>query len=296
MKNVYRLFVLAVVATSATLPVEAIEAVCEATSEAYEYRLDTLASPRAIKTQAELDALWDATYSAGETVTVTSPSGVDSMPVSAASAAGEVALTFNAGGLWTAVNSAQGTATFTVRHSIFGTLGDGTSASPAKIVDTTEVLDLLNAGTASVGYVVTFAGASGLADEVILPGQYSFESAGEGLWSIATATDVETVASESGTYLLDTMQGGPDRTIWKRRGYEIAYSGDNWVGGASAASSLRIEPPRGATSTQNFTGTGATPFPFAGKGDTTVTMTAGSTTQTAVIKYDPPYGLTIFVK
>ena len=227
MKNVYRLFVLAVVATSATLPVEAIEAVCEATSEAYEYRLDTLAQPRAIKTQAELDALWDATYSAGETVTVTSPSGVDSMPVSAASAAGEVALTFNAGGLWTAVNSAQGTATFTVRHSIFGTLGDGTSASPAKIVDTTEVLDLLNAGTASVGYVVTFAGASGLADEVILPGQYSFESAGEGLWSIATATDVGTVASESGTYLLDTMQGGPDRTIWKRRGYEIAYSGDN---------------------------------------------------------------------
>ena len=93
MKNVYRLFVLAVVATSATLPVEAIEAVCVATSEAYEYRLDTYASPRAIKTQAELDALWKATYSAGETVTVTSPSGVDSTPISAASAAGEVALT-----------------------------------------------------------------------------------------------------------------------------------------------------------------------------------------------------------
>ena len=151
-------------------------------------------------------------------------------------------------------------------------------------------------GTASVGYVVTFAGASSLADEVILPGRYSFESAGEGLWSIATATDVGTVASESGTYLIDTMQGGPDRTIWKKRGYAIAYSGDNWVGGASAASSLRIAPPRGATSTQNFTGTGATPFPFAGKGDTTVTMTAGSTTQTAVITYDPPFGLIIYVK
>ena len=296
MKNVYRLFVLAVVATSATLPVVAIEAVCEATSETYEYRLDTYASPRAIKTQAELDALWKATYSAGETVTVTSPSGVDSTPISAASAAGEVALTFNAGGLWTAVNSAQGTATFTVRHSIFGTLGDGTSASPAKIVDATEILDLLNSETAGIGYVVTFAGASGLADEVILPGQYSFESAGEGLWSIAAATDVGTVASESGAYLLDTMQGGPDRTIWKKRGYAIAYSGDNWVGGASAASSITIAPPRGATSTQNFTGTGATPFPFVGRGDTTVTMTAGSTTQTAVIKYDPPYGLTIFVK
>ena len=221
---------------------------------------------------------------------------MDSTPISAASAAGEVALTFNAGGLWTAVNSAQGTATFTVRHSIFGTLGDGTSASPAKIVDATEILDLLNSETAGIGYVVTFAGASGLADEVILPGQYSFESAGEGLWSIAAATDVGTVASESGAYLLDTMQGGPDRTIWKKRGYAIAYSGDNWVGGASAASSVTVVPPRGATSTQNFTGTGATPFPFVGRGDTTVTMTAGSTTQTAVIKYDPPYGLTIFVK
>ena len=296
MNKVYRLFVLAAVATSATLPVLAVEAVGEATSETYEYRLDTYASPRAIKTQAELDALWEAAYSAGETVTVTSPSGVDSTPVSAASAAGEVALTFNAGGLWTAGNSAQGTASFTVRHSIFGTLGDGTSASPAKIVDATEVLDLLNAGTAGVGYVVTFAGASSLADEVILPGQYSFESAGEGLLSIAAATDVGTVASESGAYLLDTMQGGPDRTIWKRRGYEIAYSGDNWVGGASAALSVTVAPPRGATSTQNFTGTGATPFPLAGKGDTTVTMTVGSTTQTAVITYLPPPGLIIYVK
>ena len=296
MKNAYCLFVLATVAASATLPALAVEAVCAATSETCEYRLDTLAQPRAIKTQAELDALWDATYSAGETVTVTSPSGVDSTSVSTASAAGEVALTFNAGGLWTAVNSAQGTATFTVRHSIFGTLGDGTLASPAKVVDTTEVLDLLNAGTAGVGYVVTFAGASTLADNVILPGRYSFESAGEGLWSIATATDVGTVASESGTYLLDTMQGGPDRTIWKKRGYAIAYSGDNWVGGASAASSLRIVTPRGATSTQNFTGTGVTPFSFAGRGATTVSMTAGSTTQTSVITYDPPYGLMIYVK
>ena len=76
MNKAYRLFVLAVVATSATLQVLAVEVVCAATSEAYEYRLDTYASPRAIKTQAELDALWDATYSAGETVTVTSPSGV----------------------------------------------------------------------------------------------------------------------------------------------------------------------------------------------------------------------------
>ena len=144
--------------------------------------------------------------------------------------------------------------------------------------------------------MVTFAGASDLMDEVILPGPYSFESAGEGLWSLATATGVGTVTSESGTYLLDTMQGGPDRTIKKKRRYAIAYSGDNWVGGASAASSLRIVSPNGAVATQNFTGTGATPFPFAGRGDTTVTMTAGSTVLTSVVTYDPPYGLTVFVK
>ena len=230
MKNAYCLFVLATVAASATLPALAVEAVCAATSETCEYRLDTYASPRAIKTQSELDALWKATYSAGETITVTEPGGADSTPVSAASAAGEAVLTLNAGGLWTAVNSAQGTATFTVRHEIFGTQGAGTSASPAKIVDDTEVLDLLNSGTADIGYVVTFAGASGLMDEVILPGQYSFESAGEGLWSIVAAAGVGTVASESGAYRLDTMLGGPDRTIRKRRGYAIAYSGDNWAG------------------------------------------------------------------
>ena len=296
MKNAYCLFALAAVATSATLPVQAVEVVCAATSETCEYRLDTYASPRAIKTQAELDALWKATYSAGETVTVTAPGGADSTLVSAAAAAGEAAMTFNAGGLWTAVNSAQGTATFTVRHSIFGTLGDGTSASPAKIVDTTEILDLLNSSTAGIGYVVTFAGASDLMDEVILPGPYSLESAGEGLWSLATATGVGTVTSESGTYLLDTMQGGPDRTIKKKRRYAIAYSGDNWVGGASAASSVTVVPPHRVSSTQNFTGTGATPFPFAGRGDTTVTMTAGSTVLTSVVTYDPPYGLTVFVK
>ena len=296
MNKAYRFFVLAALATSATIPVVAVEVVCAATSETYEYRLDTYASPRAIKSQAELDALWEANYKAGETVTVTAPGGTDSTLVSSAATAGEVSLTLNAGGLWTAVNSAQGTATFTVRHEIFGTQGAGTSALPAKIVDDTEILDLMNASEIGVGSVVTFAGASGLIDEVILPGPYSFESAGEGLWSIVATTGGGAFTSESGVYLLDTMQGGPDRTIKKRRRYAIAYSGDNLVGGASAASSVTVTPPIGASSTQNFTGTGATPFPFVGRGDTTVTMTAGSTTLTAVIKYDPHYGLTIFVK
>ena len=135
MKNADRLFVVATVAAGAALPLAAREAVLAAESDTYEYRIDTTPSPRAIKTQEELAGLMEATYFAGETVTATLSGGAALTLVSAAAANGSVALNFNAGGVWTLANSAQGSATFTVRHSIFGTLGEGTSASPAKIVD-----------------------------------------------------------------------------------------------------------------------------------------------------------------
>jgi hypothetical protein len=39
------------------------------------------------------------------------------------------------------------------------------------------------------------------------------------------------------------------------------------------------------------------PFvPSNGKGDYTVVLTAGSTTRTAIITYEPPHGIMIFVK
>ncbi len=296
MKNAYCFFALAAVAASAALPLKASVEVLAAAAEC-EYRLDTRAMPRAIRTQAELDALWAATYKAGESVTSTAPGGTQTVLVSAAAAAGTTALAFDAGGLWTLENSAQGTATFTVRHSIFGTQGAGTAASPAKIVDATEILDLMNSTALGEGSVVTFEGTSGLKGDVLLPGQYAFDAAGEGLWSIAAAPNgVGVSVAESGEYALDTMQGGPDRTIRTRRGHYLAYSGDGWLGSASATSSLTVVSPKGVITTQNFIGMGLMPYYPAGKGDSTATLTAGSTTLTSVITYAPPPGMMVFVK
>ncbi len=297
MKNAYCLFALAAVATSAALPLKASVEVLAATSETCEYRLDTRSMPRAIRTQAELGALWAATYKAGESVTSTAPGGTQTTLVSAATAAGTTALAFDAGGLWTLENSAQGTATFTVRHSIFGTQGAGTAASPAKIVDATEILDLMNSTALGEGSVVTFEGVSGLKGDVLLPGQYALDDAGEGLWSIAAVPNgVGVSVAESSEYVLDTIQGGPDRTIRTRRGHYLAYSGDGWLGSPSVTSSLTVVSPKGVITTQNFIGMGLVPYYPVGKGDSTATLTAGSTTLTSVITYAPPPGMMVFVK
>jgi len=297
MKNAYCLFVVATVAAGAALPLMAREAVLAAESNTYEYRIDTTPSPRAIKTQEELAGLMEATYFAGETVTATLSGGAASTLVSAAAANGSVAPGFNAGGVWTLANSAQGSATFTVRHSIFGTLGEGTSASPAKIVDGLELFDLYLAGTAGDGYVYGLDGVEGLTP--LLPPDYGAESAGEGLLCLVEGGDAaaDTFVSPQRAWFLDSMQGGPDRTITQRRGYFAAYSGDDWLRDATAASLFSVTPPQGTATTQNLTGTGVVPFmPANGKGDYTVVLTAGSTTRTAIVTYDPPCGLMIFVK
>ena len=266
----------------------------DATSAPFTYRIDTLESPRAIKTRADLDALWKATYFRGETVTATAPNGVASTLVASAATDGFAALPFTAGGLWTLENSAQGTALFTVRHSIFGTLGAGTSASPAKIVDTLELMDLVSDGILGDGYVYTLCGVSELSPMV--PPGYGKESAGDGLWRLVAGADGSAYASEALAYSLDTLQNGPDRTIYQKKGYSIAYSGDNWAGNASAASLLMVRSPRGDQPSLNLTGTGITPFLPETRGEYTVTLTAGGTTQTAVITVDLPYGTMILVR
>jgi hypothetical protein len=223
--------------------------------------------------------------------------GAASTLVSAAAANGSVAPGFNAGGVWTLANSAQGSATSTVRHSIFGTLGEGTSASPAKIVDALELFDLYLAGTAGNGYVYELVGVEGLSP--LLPPDYGKESAGGNLLRLVEGGDTAegTFVTPQTVWFLDSMQGGPDRTITQRRGYFAAYSGDNWARSATAASTLSVTPPRGTANTQNLTGTGAVPFvPSNGKGDYTVVLTAGSTTRTSIITYAPLPGLVIFVK
>lgn len=281
---------LAIAATAAAFAAFA-DATPDATSNEVKYKLDTYAQPRVLKTQAEVADLWEAVYDAGVTVTRTAPGSTAETLVNNASAEGSVALGINAGGLWTFNNSAEGDATFAVSHSIYGTLGAGTSSDPAKIVYATELFDL-NAGA---GYCYTWVGASGAAATV--PTGFNATESG-GVWTLAA--DPNAVVSAWFTYWLDTLQDGPNRTIDTRRGYSIAYSGDDWAFGdssASAASTLSITPPGGTADSQSLTGTDATSFLPTRRGDYTVTLTEGNgTTLTSVITYNPVRGCVVIVK
>lgn len=290
-------FQLAIAATAAAFAAFA-DATPAATSNEVKYKLDTNPSPRVLKTQAEVNALWDATYDAGVTVTRTAPGGTAETLVDNASAEGTVALGINAGGLWTFNNSAEGDATFAVSHSIDGTLGAGTSSDPAKIVYATELFDLLEAGTASAGSYYKWVGASGAAPYVPAGYTATETSSGSGVWQLAA--DPNAIVSSWVTYWLDTLQDGPNRTIDKRRGHSIAYTGDDWAFGDSsstATSTLSVTKPNGTSDSTNLTGTDSQTFMTNGRGDYTVTLTDGNgTTLTSVITYNPVRGCVVIVK
>ena len=75
---------------------------------------------------------------------------------------------------------------------------------------------------------------------------------------------------------LDTVGAGPNRTVKAGRNPPVAYSGDDWRGNASAASTLTFTPPMGADTTQNLSGTGATAFQFRQPGAWTVQLEMAS--------------------
>ena len=290
-------FQLAIAATAAAFASFA-DATPDATSNEVKYKLDTYAQPRVLKTQAEVADLWEAVYDAGVTVTRTAPGGTAETLVDNALAEGVVALGVNAGGLWSFNNSNEGDATFAVSHSIYGTLGAGTSSDPAKIVYATELFDLVEAGTAGAGSYYTWVGANGATPYVPAGYAATETSSGSGVWTLAA--DPNAVVSAWFTYWLDTLLDGPNRTIDTRRGYSIAYSGDDWAFGdssASAASTLSITPPGGTADSQSLTGTDATSFLPTRRGDYTVTLTEGNgTTLTSVITFDPVRGFVVIVR
>ena len=80
-------------------------------------------------------------------------------------------------------------------------------------------------------------------------------------WSVfgGGGTLAESVTSP---FVMDTYQTGPNRRISALRSVwpGIAYSGDNWAGDKSAASTLTLVSPDGETTTTNFTGCGAQAF------------------------------------
>ena len=160
-------------------------------------------------------AAWPVTYRTGETVTLTSPAGASTTPVSGAAEDGTTALAgaFNADGVWRLANS--------------------------------------NGGSALVGVAWGTFGAS---------------------WREASA---------DASCRMHTEGEGPDRKLKKRETPPVAYSGDNWVGDLSKASTVTFTPPEDSgleATTWNRTGRSAETFTFNRKGVWTVTLTfAGNT-------------------
>ncbi len=254
----------------------------EATSAACTFTLDSMGSPRALKTAAEIAALRPATYQPVETVTLAAPDGTVSTLVSDTTRTGTVALAISAiGGVWTARSTRSGTATFTVRHSLDNTLGAGTAASPAILVDGDELVDY-NAGN---GYVFAADAWNGLLDALTLPSGFRLEEAGNGAWRIVSSPDgCEYAWFGASVYPVDSRLSGPDRVTKRRDALPVAYTGDNWIGDASKASTLTFVSPEGETTTLNLAGTGAQPFTLNKSGDWTVHLAmADGTTRDATL-------------
>lgn len=244
------------------------------------YSVDTLGSPRNIKTADDRSALWQATRRAGETVTLVSPSGVRSTLVSADSDETSVGLEFDAGGVWQVENSEQGSAAFTVRHSLCGTQGAGTEASPAKLVDGDELVDL----SAGDGFVFSLEPVEGLLNALSIPSGFRLVKVDDTTWRIVSSADGCLYAAAEIVYPVDSVEAGPNRSSKKKEVLSVSYSGDDWVRDMSKASTLTFVAPDGVESTVSLNGTGAAQFKFHTSGVWTVRLTmADGSMKTAIL-------------
>ena len=239
-----------------------------ATTSPFSYVLDTVGSPYAIKAAGELPvSVW---RKSGDAVVAVAPGGVESVVASGSWSP-------TAGGLWTLRRKTalahDDEAAFTVRHSLFGTQGAGTPASPAKIVDNDELVDC----SAGDGYVFALEGADGLMEKIVLPSGLGIEGAGGGLWRLFSSTDGCIYRCGEIAYPLNSLLPGPNRRLGIRELMPVAYSGDNWLGDVAAASTVTFISPDGATTSIDKTGTGAErSFKFDVPGCWTVRLTAGN--------------------
>ena len=263
--------------------VDAVVGGAEAVSAEKDYNADTLPSPRMVKTAEELSEItggtWCATRRAGEAVALTSPGGTASVLCDGGNAVvTSVALPLDAGGLWTASNSVQGVATFTVRHSLYGTLGDGTVSSPAKLVDGDELVDY----SAGDGYVFTLNGVESLVDALRLPSGLRLEKIDDAgaatQWRIVASAGGEEYVWAALAYSADTKQSGPDRRLRLKDVMPVAYSGDNWSRTAESASTLTLTAPSGAVAEYELTGTDALTVRFSEAGRWRIALAAGDRT------------------
>jgi len=267
MKMRYAILAVACAASGAVWADETPEAVSGTCS----YALDTMGDTVAIKEAGDMPvSLWRST---GDTVTAVDSSESQSTVAS-------TSWTPSSGGLWTLRRRTQlplaEEVTATVRHSLTGTQGAGTAASPAKIVDAEELVD----EGAGAGYVFSPEGTAGLLAAIDLPDGCGVESAGDGLWRLFTSYDGCLYRWGEAAYSLDALAIGPDRKLGIRDIMPVAYSGDNWIGDVAAASTVTFIAPDGTTTLVAKTGTGAdAEFRLDKPGRWTIRLSVGGVTK-----------------
>ena len=252
------------------------------TESACSYTVYDSSASYAVKSAAEQTEFASRSVArrAGETVKLTAPDGTTTTLVDGASEATGVALpSLDAGGVWTLSNSRQGTVTFKVRRSLDGSIGEGTPASPARLVDGDELVDY----GAGAGYTFTAEGQGSLLGEIKLPDGFAMEKVGDGVWRLVSSTDGSQYTWAQIAYRADGRGEGPDRISQSYATPPVAYSGDDWLGDASKASTLTFVSPDGTETVLDRTGTGVQSFTFDKTGHWTVRLVADGKTRTADI-------------
>ena len=180
--------------------------------------LDTYA-PHLVKDPAASHAV---TYFKGDTVTVIAPDGLSSVLVDAGTAAGTTSWAPSVGGLWTFVNSQQGTTTVTVRHF---NRGAGTASAPARIVDDEELVDLVEMDAIGSGYVFRLDGYATLLGALSVPAGFMVRQQGTETYELVTSPDgrLSPACPAVSTYF-DTETAGPNRKVYVKEPVPLAFS------------------------------------------------------------------------
>ncbi len=170
----------------------------------------------AAKSAAEVAALMPVTWRAGETVGVIPPQGASSTLVTDAASAGSAPFAPDAGGVWTLVNSAQGTARIGVAWPVYndgGTLVtsgnsqgyavDSAQEGPNRKIKRKEGLPVAYSGdlwhgSATASSVLTVTPPDGVAENIPLSGSgaRSISFAKSGTWNLSLAMADATLESE----------------------------------------------------------------------------------------------------
>ena len=255
------------------------------------FAIDTTGAAPSVKSAADVPV--PISYPKGHSVTVISPDGVES---GLEGVDGLCRWSPNTGGIWTLIDSHAGSVLLSVRHSVTGTQGSGTVASPAKIVDEDELIDLVAGSPVTNGYVFAMCGDLAPGD-VEWPAGYAVLPAGDGLWQLAETPDGLLYASPEANCIVQTDTPGPDRQVQKGNPIPpVAWSDDGWTGYGIGGCTLSFVSPKGVTAREEtLVDDGALAFVPNETGLWTITLTHGGEASVARVRYlDPALIISIY--